>query len=388
MENKKFQELVERAKKDSKNDFIRFVKGIYNVDENAFEHIWKVPIMTPYDGDKLITTTLSTRTEDELLEYIDEFIADELGNSEGCLISLSKMEEEFTDAEIEEWKKKEENGEVNLDYNAIIIYNESELKKHIRELEKKNSERENPKTQKEIEQMAEEYIKKVINHERCHLNANCLDTEVIDNKIYSEELNGSEMSSWINDKLTSGKIKSRVTLEDYSDRNEVLIDTLNYMMSNYQEGNTVEDCLYKVIKDRNGKSQYEDIDDREVLTMYSLFPKELTEWATFGAYDFIRENKLQAMIEKVCGTDEPLRPSKFKEKVEEYIKSSKEDRLSDKQKEMLEMLGINVPKNIDKKDLKDVAVSKSAMKLLEDSRIEVRNNMEKDNQKLGIEECK
>ena len=133
MENKKFQELVEMAKEDSKNDFIRFVKGIYNVDESAFEHIWKVPIMTPYDGDKLITTTLSTRTEDELLEYIDEFIADELGNSEGCLISLSKMEEEFTDAEIEEWKKKEENGEVNLDYNAIIIYNESELKKHITE---------------------------------------------------------------------------------------------------------------------------------------------------------------------------------------------------------------------------------------------------------------
>ena len=68
--------------------------------------------------------------------------------------------------------------------------------------------------------------------------------------------------------------------------------------------------------------------------------------------------------------------------------SLKENKLSDKQKEMLEMLGINVPKNIDKKDLKDVAVSKSAMKLLEDSRIEVRNNMEKDNQKLGIEECK
>lgn len=379
MDNKRFKELVEIAKQESKNDFIRFVKGIYNVNEIIFDYMWKVPVMASYDGDKLIKTTLSTKTEDELLDYIDDFIAGELGNAEGCFISLSKMGADFTDEEKEEWRKKEKNGEGKLGYNAIIVYNESELEKNIRELEKENSGRKKTTTQKEIEQLSMEYIKKVITHERCHLNANSLDTEIIGNKIYSEELNGAEMTSWKYDELVSGKIRSRVDGPDYSDRNEVLVDTLSLMMSNYHDGDTVEDCLYKIIKDRNGKSQYKNIDDREVLTMYSLFPNELTEWATFGAYDFVRQNKLQLMIEKVCGTDEPLRHSKFKEKVENYIKSLEENELSDKQKEMLEMLGINIEKKVSKKDMKDVAISEEAMGALDGSLLDVRTAIEKYN---------
>ena len=33
--------------------------------------------------------------------------------------------------------------------------------------------------------------------------------------------------------------------------------------------------MFRIIEDRDGKSQYTDLDDREVLTMYTLFPEEL-----------------------------------------------------------------------------------------------------------------
>ena len=66
-------------------------------------------------------------------------------------------------------------------------------------------------------------------------------------------------------------------------------------MNNYQEGDSIEDCLFRIIKHREGKSKYDDMDDTEVLTMYTLFTEEVTKWATFGAYEEYRENILKQM---------------------------------------------------------------------------------------------
>lgn len=313
MDKDKFDELIERAKQGSKDDFLKFVTNIYGVDECVFDHMWDVPVISPWDGDTLVTTSLSTKTKEELLDIVDEFIANELEDADGCFISLDKMAVEFTEEELEEWQKKLDSGELKLDYNAIIVYNESELQKRYKELVKANSAKANPKTQEELNQIFVDYVKGVITHERCHLNANYLVTEV---------------DKYINE------------------RNEVLVDTLRQMMNNYQEGDSVEDCLSRIIKDRDGKSQYEDIDDKEVLTIHALYPEELTEWATFGAYDFIRENKLQRMIMDVCGTDMPLTPSQLKKKVEEYVATLEEGTLSDKQTEMLEVLGFSISRKI------------------------------------------
>lgn len=361
MEKEKFDKLIERAKQGSKDDFLRFVTGIYSVDENVFDFLWDIPVIAPYDGDTLVTTSLSTKTEDELLDIVDEFIASELEDAEGCFISLDKMAVEFTDEELEEWQNKLDSGELKLDYNAIIVYNESELQKQYRELLKANSEKSQPKTQEDLDQIFVDYVKGVITHERCHLNANYLVTEVRNNEFVSEEINGSEISSWEQDDLITEKRSSRVDQTDYSDRNEVLVDTLAQMMSNYQEGDTVEDCLFKIIEDRKGKSQYQTLDDKEVLTMYVLFSKELTEWATFGAYDFIRENKLKKLIIDVCGTDMPLKTSELKKKVEEYVTTLEEGTLSEKQTEMLRMLGLSIDKKIDKEEMEKAAKSEKGL---------------------------
>ena len=139
MDKDKFDELIERAKQGSKDDFLRFVTGIYGVDECVFDHMWEVPVIAPWDGDSLVTMPLSTKTEDEILDIVDEFIANELEDADGCFISLDKMAVEFTDEELEEWQKKLDSGELKLDYNAIIVYNESEVQKQYKELIKTNS---------------------------------------------------------------------------------------------------------------------------------------------------------------------------------------------------------------------------------------------------------
>ena len=150
------------------------------------------------------------------------------------------------------------------------------------------------------------------------------------------------------------------------------------MINNYQEGDSIEECLYKIIKARNGKSQYSNIDDREVLTMYTLFTEELTEWATFGAYDFYRENKLQKKIIDVCGTDEPLKRIEFNKKVEKYVSRQEEGALSKKQTEMLEMLGFSINKKICKEDMKEVATSENALEVLPNVEKEIKNMQKED----------
>lgn len=372
MNKEKFDELIERAKEGSKEDFLRFVTSIYDVDECIFDHIWKVPVIAPWNGDILVNTPLSTKTEDELLDIVDEFIANELEDADGCFISLDKMESEFTDEELKEWQKKLDSGELKLDYNAIIVYNEPELQKQYKELVKTNSEKAKPKTQEKLDKIFVDYVKGVITHERCHLNANYLITEVRNNELASEEVNGSEISSFEQDDILTGKRNSKVDQADYSDRNEVLIDTLRQMINSYHEGDTIEDCLFRIIKDRGKKSQYTKLDDTEVLTMYTLFPEELTKWAIFGAYDFVRENKLQKMLIDVCGTDVPLNSNQLKKKVEKYVTTLEEGTLSEKQTQMLEMLGFSISKKIDKEEIKEVATSKKALDALYGSFIEIK----------------
>lgn len=373
MDKDKFDKLIEKAKQDSKEDFLRFVTGIYGVDKCVFDHIWDVPVIAPWDGDTLITTALSTKTEDELLEILDEFIADELADEDGCFISLDKLKGEFTEEELEEWQNKSVGEKLN--YNAIIVYNTSQLQKLYKELIKENSAKLEPKTQEELDQSFVDYVKGVITHERCHLNANYLVTEVdkymekgVEKaELIFSEVNGASLTDIEQDDIITSERDSAIIYKYNRERNEVLVDTLRQMMNNYQVGDSVEDCLLRIIKEREGKSQYKDIDDSEVLTMYVLFTEELTEWATFGAYDFMRENKLQKMIKIVCGTDVPLQPAYFKKKVEEYVSSLEEGSLSFKQIEMLEMLGFSISRKIDTEDMKEVATSERALGALDES---------------------
>lgn len=359
MEEDRFYELMEKAKQESKEDFLRFATNVYGVDESLFDHLWEVPVIAPWDGDKFVTTSLSTKTKEEILEIVDEFIDSELEDADGCFIPLEKMEIEFTDEELEEIKTKLDRGELKLDYDAIIVYNETKLKKQYKELLQENSTK--GKSQEKVDKIFLNYLKSIITHERCHLNVSYLINEVRNNNFVSEEINGAEISSWEEDDLVAEKRNTIIEQFKRTERNEVFVDTLSQMINKYQEGDSIEDCLYKIINERGEKSQYLNMDDREVLVMYTLFPEELTEWATFGAYEDRRENKLQKMILEVCGTDKFLEMNQFKKKVMDYIETLDEGTLSEKQIQMLEMLGFQTSRKIGIEDMKDVATSNEAL---------------------------
>lgn len=375
----RFEEIVEQAKESSKQSFLRFVKGIYDVGIDAFDHLWEVPVIPPYKVDSLIETSLSTKTEDEILEELDNFVEGELDDADGCFIYLAKMECDFTDEEIEEYRNKLNNGEINGKQDAVIIYNEMKLKRQFKQLEKENARDKKPHSKEELEKAFIEKITEVINHERCHLNANCLVCEGKEESDCGEILNGAEISSFEEDELI--KNNSPLDMSDYSDRNEVLLDTLSHMMINYQEGDSVEDCLYKVIEKTNGESPYKDLEGYKlVMSIYVLFPEELTKWATFGAYDSIenlfledgksydvykvRTNKLRDKIIEVLGSDNPIADNRLKGKITEYCSSLEDGVLTEKQVQMLEMLGIRDIKKADVKQVKEAAISEKALRSL------------------------
>ena len=377
MDSKEINEIIEIAKQESKEDFLRFVKGIYDVDENMFDHIWKVPVIEKNNGKSIIETELSTKTKDELSDIIEGVIKHELGKSDGCLISFSRFESEFTKEEINEWREKVDNEEVKSDYNAIIIYDEQKLRKIYTEFLEEKSVNELKVTKEKIKKAFIKCVKDLINHERCHLNANCMTEQMkSDGSTELEEINGVEASLIDIDNLLS---KREFNMEGNNEnRNEVFVDTLNKMMANYQEGDTIEDCLYKVIRNRNGQSQYDKIKDKNVLIMYSLFPNELTYGATFGAYELSRDNVLQRKLAKIFGERGiPQKQSEFDKMVEKYIMKLDEDALSDKQKEMLKMLGISTDKKLVKNETRDVAMTRKAMGALAGSLLDVNAMLEK-----------
>lgn len=277
---KGFKKLIEQAKELSKEKFIAFAKGIFDVDAEVWEHLWKVPIFSNYEAENIIATTLSTKTREEILEILNDYIEYEIGESEAVFIPFYKFASEFSNEEIKEYK---ENETVKEKYDAIIVYNEDNLREQFEELIEDNSMRKNPKTQEELNEIFIRYVAEIFTHERCHLNANTLVCNTKDPEL-DEFINGAEVSL--------SEIDRNIGIIATEKRNEVLIDTLSQMIMTYENGDNIEDCLNKIMKSRDGKSQYVDIDDEEVLQIYIKYPRQITEWVMFGAYDDIHINLL------------------------------------------------------------------------------------------------
>ena len=398
MDKDKFDKLIERADQESKDDFLRFVTGIYGVDECVFKHIFEIPIISRYDTDEIVTTSISTKTEDELYRIVNSAI-----NGENMWIDGEDVAAYVNFDEIDYLNSYEKSELYDLiKYNAVIVYNDEFFKKAIDKDSNKLSE-------EELYNKYKGKMKKAFTHERVHVNNAYYDIslvkmtkEELDNERaigfdeneeifpynenadvfpYSEEdyyegmreeqqhSNGAETINDDTDNIYD--------YEDYwRDNNEVMVETIERMMANYEKGDTLIECLKKLIKERNGKTLYPGIDDSFILSIYALFPEELTEWMLFGAYDFTRQNKLQKIIKDVLGTDMPLKYSKLKKKVEEYATTLEEGTLSDDQIEILEMLGFSISRKIDKEDMKEVATSEKSLGALSGSLLDVKAFMQ------------
>lgn len=305
---KDFKKLIEKAKELSKEKFIAFAKGIFDTDAEVWEHLWKVPIFSNCEVENIIATTLSTKSKEEISEILEYCIQDEIGESEAVFIPFYKFSSEFSEEEIKEYKEKVEDEIIKEEYEAVIVYNEDDLKEQLEELIEENSKKTSPKSQEELNELFIKYVAAIFNHERCHLNANTL---VCDTKTpeLDELVNGAEISL--------SEIGKNMGILASTKRNEVLIDTLSEMMMNYEKGDSIEDCLNKIMISRKGKSQYTDIDDEVVLQMYIKYPRQITKWAMFGAYDDIHINLLNQKLE----TEDCSRNNRLKMGIKNIITS-------------------------------------------------------------------
>lgn len=309
----RIKELIEKAKLDSKKEFIKFTTEIYKINECVFEHIWDMPVVGLHDDNREFLISLS-RNNDELLNKIEEYIKVKIGNNNSCFIYLNEINNIFAQEKNKEWQKELFSG---LNYDAFIVYNEPKLRKEYKALIQNNSKRDIPKSQEYLDKLFTDYVKGIITYEICFLNANYL---IKNNQQLRDET-------------------------DYIEESKILINILKQIVNIYENGFTIEECLYKVMISRKEKLKYNRVNNKEILLLYILFTEELTEWLLFGAYDFDRENILKKVIAKIVGIDEIVSNEKLNEKLCRYIATLDEKTLSKKQIEMIEILGFSINKD-------------------------------------------
>ncbi len=294
MKNKRIGDLIEKAKELSKEQFISFTKAIFDVEADTWSHLWEVPIITTYEGDRIIAETASEELSDEQLEdllgEIDECIDEQISDYEAVFITFGDIILHLNETSIETDQELYEKYSKILtqDYDSIIVYSESKLEEKYNEIQTEYSNGINQKTQEEIDELFTKQVAKIFTHERCHLNANTMLDSTIDPDNVPI-INGMQLVDDI----------------EYDNYNEVCIDTLAFIIQYYKPGMDIQDCLYKVIKSRNGETGYSDFDDRLILSLYAIYPKEMTEWMLFEAYDDLHINYVYQKIKEMFPNDVP-----------------------------------------------------------------------------------
>ena len=369
--NKIAEELIERAKQMSKEKILAFAEGIYGTDSDAWEHLWQVPVVPTYEDEVIFPVELSSQSREDIQDALDGCVEEQIGDSEAAFIPYDHIIASLSNEGAEEYTQGIQSGNIPQEYDAVIVYNEARLKNEFRAHVENGLNANPPRSQEEINEIFLNLVSEIFTHERMHLNASVL---LLDNN--DQELmplvNGAELED----------IYSR-DFAEYEERNEVLVDTMAKMIQVYASGDTLQDCLYKVINSRGGNSSYEYLDDRLVLSVFTLFPEELSDWMMFGAYGDTHENLLQQKCIEVFGSGGTIKREDMLRKVGEYFSKTIPAGLTEeeiaKRKAMLEMIGVKninetIIKPIDISQFKQVAVSDEAMEQLAAAEINVKTS--------------
>ena len=351
-----FKEIVEKAKEISKKQFLAFSTGTMGLDESEFENLWKIPIISSYQGNTLINQELSEEREADVLDIIDLTIDEQLGDEEGVTIPFIYFWDENTDTEL---------GEIqNEEYSDVIVYS----KKNIMDKVKNGFDSNEDMTTDEIKTIVINYVASVITHERCHANA-----------IY-------RIDEGIPGEITTiyGARGIGALGFDGDNEDEAITETIAQMIMKYKEGDDIEDCLLKTIKFTK-KNPLNGIDDKKVLLLMILYPEELTKWVILGAHGNSYHNLLEEKEKEIFG-DNPETASNLGKTVCNYFNNMDKSNLTYKQIQkrvkMLELMAIKRDNIIGIDEIKDLAESEDAMINLENGTKELKNLVnEKTNQK-------
>lgn len=355
------EKLIEQAKEMSIEKILNFAEELYGINRKSWEQLCKIPIAATYEDEVIFPFEISSTNRDEILDSIDECVEEKIGKSEAAVIPFDNIYAGLSDEIVQRCQKGIEDGSIKLDYYNVIVYNEAKLKRIFMELFEAGTKTNPPRTMEEIKEDYLNMVSETFIHERMHI--------ITDNPLLPE------------DNLEYNK--------DDEDNNEVLIDTMAKIIQVYSKGDTIEECLHRVIKTRGRTTSYDGIDDREVLSMFMLYPNEISSWLMQDAHDKQKNNIYQEKHEAVIGERVSYRKERMLNKVGEYFNKTISPNLEcdeyERRKEMLEMLGV---KNImlqqsmaiDSEQIKEVAFSSQAMEeLLPSKQAIVIASQEKEN---------
>lgn len=345
--------LIEEAKELSKEKIKNFAQDLYSVPVDYWNHLWEIPIVPIHDIDAIFPAKLSSLSHNKLEKIIPQVMLCELGKSEAAYVPFEKILEDFPEDAQAEYTQLKKNS--SIPYDSVIAYNEKAFAitfwDQIKNIQKKYPDI----LQEELKKAFLESTTQTFIHERLHLNTDVL---IADPSLTDSNQTYHQYGARFDD-----MIKSLAAL--FEDYDEVLIDTMAMLINAHSKGNTLDEDLKIVLKDReeilknkerNNYTAYDDYDDRPVLLLFTLFPNELTEWTLLELGEMHKSNMPQTMyhnllLEKhneVFGDKYISNVSKMLDLAGEYFVDEISSFLSDEEiterTEMLESIGVT---NID-----------------------------------------
>lgn len=335
MKSNKFDSLLEQAKINAKNKICKFAKGIYDIDSDTIQHLSDIPVVERNEAIDVFKEQL----KNENFEYIlNKAITNQIGKEEAVYIPFYSLLGEFQDEYEKNWDKFSnmiDNNKLNKS-NAFIVYDREKIKENYNELYEPDEKTGKFADLQKIEDLFLKDTTKVFIHEYVHYNVDTFAILDPDKNIGNEE---NDIVNGISSPITN--ISDKYS-EEWKDRNEVFVDVFARMINNYEEGYSIEDCLSKVIEERAGINPYADFDDMDILSLYVIFPDEMSDYAMLGSYEEEYKNIPKELYKKVFDTEGKLLISQILSRANKYFETMDKSNISpqniQKRKKMLDTL--------------------------------------------------
>ena len=325
--NRNALKLIEDAKDLSKERFLTFAENIYGTPRDNWEHLWETPIASNYDIESCFPEELTTLLEEYIPDFWNRFADTQLKTTEAVFLPIEKIIFELTelleieygdDYEsiysnlLENYKKLVNDGIISQDTSGVIIYDEEFLLETFSHNIKKAPSRIPPQTHDQVEEYFLNYVSKIFTHERIHQNTRIIVPDPsIENPngidyIYGIRLpNKSEKSNSLDVSFESLKLLA------FEDHDEAMVEIVAQLIEKYSTGSTIEDGLCKIF-DNTPNTSHQPIDDKLALSLFALFPDELTMWAMFNAKNSNPHNLFLEKHDTVFGENMTTKPQKLK----------------------------------------------------------------------------
>lgn len=327
--NRNALKLIEEAKDLSKERFLTFAENIYSTPRNNWEHLWKTPLASNYDIKSCFPEELTSLLEEYIPDFWERFAKKQLQTTEAIFLPIEKilfeltelLEEEYGDDYesiysnlLDKYKELVNDGIISQDTSGVIIYDEEFLLETFAHNIKEAPSRTPPQTHEQVAEYFLNYVSKIFTHERVHQNTRIIVPDPsIENPngidyIYGIRLpNKSETQNSLDGSFDGLKLLA------FEDHDEAMVEIVAQLIEKYSPGSTIEDGLSQILNN-TPYTPHQPIDNKLALSLFTLFPDELTMWTMFNAQNTNYHNLFLEKHDTVFGENMTTRPEKLKGK--------------------------------------------------------------------------